>query len=394
MQQKKTIRDLSLRGSSVIMRVDFNVPLDQQGEVTDTTRIEKSLESISYLLEKGSRLILMSHLGRPKGMVVEKFSLKLVAKELSRLLSKRVEMAKDCIGEEVKTQVKKLREGEVLLLENLRFHKEEEKNDPQFAKELASLSDIYVNDAFGTAHRAHASTEGITQYLPSVAGFLMEKEIEHLTRLLSSPKRPFSAILGGAKLSTKLGVIESLLDQVDSLLLGGAMSYTFLRAQKKPIGKSLFEESFLEKSLQILDRAKEKGVNLVLPVDHWVSDRFDASAEAKLVQEIPDGFQGMDIGTKTLEIFQSTLQSARTVLWNGPLGVFELEPFSKGTMAIAQTLAQLSGVDTLVGGGDSVSAVQKTGLTEKFTHVSTGGGASLEFLEGKELPGVQALENR
>lgn len=391
---KKTVRDIGLRGKRVLMRVDFNVPLDENLNITDDARIRASLPTINYALENGAKLILMSHLGRPKGKVVKSMSLGPVARRLSQLLGRDVKMTDDCIGQKVKGEVDELKEGEVLLLENVRFHPEEEKNDEKFAQALANLGEIYVNDAFGTAHRAHASTEGVARFLPSVAGLLMEKEIEYLGKVLESPRRPFIAILGGAKVSDKIGVIENLLDKVDSLLIGGAMAYTFLKAKGKEVGDSLIEEDRIGLANDLLKRAEEKGVPFLLPVDHVIADKFSEEAKVKSSDGdvIPAGWRGMDVGEKAIQQFCEALQGAKTVLWNGPLGVFEMAPFSKGTERMASVLSELKAT-TIVGGGDSVAAISKLGLSERFTHVSTGGGACLEFLEGKVLPGLAALED-
>ncbi len=390
--KKKTVRDIELKEKRVLMRADFNVPLDENLNITDDTRVRASLPTIDYVLEKGAKLILMSHLGRPKGKVVQPMSLRPVSKRLSQLLGTEVRMGDDCIGQKVKRQVAELKEGEVLLLENVRFHPEEEKNDEKFAQALANLGEIYVNDAFGTAHRAHASTEGVARFLPSVAGLLMEKEIEYLGRALESPARPFVAILGGAKVSDKIGVIENLLDKVDTLIIGGAMAYTFLKAEEKEIGDSLIEENRIALAKDLLERAEEKGVPFLLPVDHVIADKFSEEAQVKTTEAdvIPSGWRGMDVGEKSIQQFSEAVQGAKTVLWNGPLGVFEMAPFSKGTERIAKVLSELKAI-TIIGGGDTVAAISRLGLSEHFTHISTGGGASLKFLEGKVLPGIAAL---
>ncbi|NLC46798.1 MAG: phosphoglycerate kinase [Firmicutes bacterium] len=392
---KLGLKDLDVKGKRVFVRADFNVPLDGD-RITDDTRIRSALPTIQYLLENDAKVILASHLGRPKGKVVEKYSLAPVAKHLSELLGRDVVKADDCIGPAVQELALKLQPGEVLLLENLRFHAEEEKNDPAFAKELASLAEVYVNDAFGTAHRAHASTAGIAAYLPAAAGFLLEKELKFLGEALENPQRPFVAILGGAKVSDKIGVIQNLLGKVDKLLIGGGMSYTFLKARGLEIGKSLLEADKMDLARQLEEEAKARGVELLLPVDVVVADEFSETANRKAVsvEEIPADWEGMDIGPKTIELFQKALAGAKTVVWNGPLGVFEMEPFSTGTKAIAEALANLTDATTIIGGGDSAAAVEQLGYADKITHISTGGGASLEFLEGKELPGVAALTSR
>lgn len=395
--KKKTISDVSLAGKRILMRVDFNVPL-KDGHVEDDTRLVGSLPSIQKVLADKGKLILMSHLGRPKGKPTAEFSLKPVAGRLAELLGKPVKMAPDCVGSEVEAMAASLKEGEVLLLENLRFHKEEEGNDPAFAKQLASLGDVFVNDAFGTAHRAHASTEGVTHYLPvSVAGLLIEKELKYLGEATANPKRPFVAILGGSKISGKIDVLENLLSKVDTVLVGGAMIFTFFKAEGLPVGNSLVEDDKLDLAKSILKKAKEKGVKLLLPTDVVVADKFDAAANTKIVSvgDIDDGWMGLDIGPETIDAYRSEVLSAKTVIWNGPMGVFEIEKFAKGTMEVAKALAEATnnGAITVIGGGDSASAIAKAGLEDKVTHVSTGGGASLEFLEGKELPGIAALNS-
>lgn len=392
---KKTVKDIVLKGKRVIMRADFNVPV-KNGEITDDTRIRAALPTVKYILDQdGTSLILMSHLGRPKGSVKPELSLKPVALRLKELLGVPVIMAPDCIGSDVLKMAKDLKAGEVMLLENLRFHPEEEKNDPAFAKELASMGDVFVNDAFGTAHRAHASTEGIAHDLPAVAGFLMEKEIKFLGGVLENPERPFVAIIGGAKVSTKIGVLKSLLKKATSIIIGGGMSYTFLKVQGHSIGNSLVENEFLKTAEDLLKNAKEVGVEIILPKDHLVASEFSKNAKAELVDsiDIPEGKIGMDIGPRTLESFKSLIANANTVVWNGPLGVFEFDNFANGTLEVARMVAACRGT-TVVGGGDSVAAVNKFGLADKINHVSTGGGASLEFLEGKELPGIKVLEEK
>ena len=389
---KKTVKDIDLKGNRVLSRVDFNVPL-KQGKITDDTRIRESLPTIRYILEqKGARLVLMSHLGRPKGGPSPEFCRKPVAERRGELLGRKVIMAGDCVGEEVERQSKALEEGQVLLLENVRFHKEEEANDAEFAKKLARLGDVYVNDAFGSAHRAHASTEGVAHHLPAVAGFLMEKEIRFLGGVLENPKKPFVAIIGGAKVSSKIAVLESLLPKVSSFIIGGGMAFTFLKAQGHPVGKSLVEDDLLDTARSLLAKARQQGVAVHLPVDHVVAAAFDekAAAEAAGTVDVPEGKMAMDIGPKSLTEFAQVIRGAQTVVWNGPLGVFEFPQFAKGTLEIAKVVAQCKGT-TVVGGGDSVAAVQQFGLADKLSHVSTGGGASLDFVSGKLLPGVEAL---
>ncbi len=391
---KKTIRDIDAAGKRVLMRVDFNVPMSD-GVITDDKRITAALPSIQYLLERGARLILMSHFGRPKGKPVDSMRMDPIAKHLANLLGQEVYKADDCVGEEAEKAAHALKDGEVLLLENTRFHAEEEKNDPEFAKKLAALGEIYVNDAFGAAHRAHASTEGVTQYLPAVSGFLMEKELEFLGGAIEDPKRPFVAILGGAKVKDKIAVIESLLEKVDTLIIGGGMAYTFLKAQGKEIGNSLLDEERLDYCRDIMERAAAKGVKLMLPVDFVVATEFAADAENKVVDAdgIPADWEGLDVGPKSTELFTAAVADAATVIWNGPMGVFEFDAFAKGTNAMANALAKSAAI-TVIGGGDSAAAVEKAGLAAKMDHVSTGGGASLEFLEGKVLPGVAALNDK
>ena len=393
---KKTVRDINPNGKRVIMRADFNVPMDENLNITDDSRILGALPTIQYLLGAGAKLILMSHLGRPKGEVNPKYSLAPVAKRLAELLNKPVKMAKDVIGEDAKKLVAELNDGDVMLLENLRFHKEEEANDDGFAKALASFGDIYVNDAFGTAHRAHASTEGVTRFIDtSVSGFLIEKELKFLGEAVENPERPFVAILGGAKVSDKIGVIENLLNKVDVLLIGGGMAYTFIKAMGGNIGKSLLEEDKIELAKSLLEKAKEKNVKLLLPVDTLIADDFnnDANTDVVKTSEIPDDWQGLDIGPETRELFAQEIVKAKTVVWNGPMGVFEMPTFAEGTKAIAKAMAECDGT-TIVGGGDSAAAVESMGFGDKISHISTGGGASLEFLEGKELPGVKALSDK
>lgn len=389
-----TIKDYDLKGKRVLARFDFNVPI-KEGVVTDDTRIVSALPTINYILEqKGTCLVIMSHLGRPKGKKDENFTLAPVAKRLEELLSRKVELANDVIGPEVKEKVNNLKSGEILLLENVRFYKEEELNDASFSKELASYGDVYVNDAFGTAHRAHASTEGVSHYLPSMAGFLIEKEVKFLAPLLESPEKPFVAIIGGAKVSSKITVLESLSKSCDTIVIGGAMAYTFLKVNNHTIGKSLLEEEYLEVAASFLKSAKEQGVNVILPVDHVCAENFDEKAPAIQVDstDIPDSLIGMDVGPKTLTLIEKAVKEAKTIVWNGPMGVFEFDNFANGTKEVAIMISESKGT-TVVGGGDSVAAVNKFNLSDKIDHVSTGGGASLEFLEGKILPGIKALEN-
>ncbi|MEG4068577.1 phosphoglycerate kinase [Microcoleus sp. Pol11C2] len=395
---KKTVANLSasdLSGKRVLVRADFNVPLDN-GNITDDTRIRAALPTIQDLASKGAKVILCSHFGRPKG-VTEKLRLTPVAKRLSELLGKEVKKTDDCIGDEVAATVAGMQDGDVLLLENVRFYPEEEANDPEFAKKLASVADLYVNDAFGTAHRAHASTEGVTKYLsPSVAGFLMEKELQYLGSAIDNPQRPLAAIIGGSKVSSKIGVIEKLLEKCDKLLLGGGMVFTFYKARGLNVGKSLVEEDKLELAKSLEAKAKERGVTFLLPTDVVVADKFaaDANTQTVSVESIPDGWMGLDIGPDSVKTFQDALADCKSVIWNGPMGVFEMEKFAVGTEGIAHSLAGLTktGTTTIIGGGDSVAAVEQLNLGEQMSHISTGGGASLELLEGKELPGVAALD--
>lgn len=386
---KKTVRDVEVRGKRVLVRCDFNVPLEGE-KITDDRRISEALPTIKFLLDGGAVVALVSHLGRPKGPTPE-FSLKPVAKRLSELLGKDVPLLSDCVGPEVEEAVKSAQPGDAILLENVRFHPEEEKNDPEFAKQLAAPFDLYVNDAFGTAHRAHASTEGVAHLLPGVAGFLIEKEISYLGRAVENPERPFVAIMGGSKVKDKIALIENLLPKVDKILIGGGMTYTFLKAQGKEIGKSILDSSSIEYAGRLLQEHADK---LVLPVDIITADKFgeDANTGVASVDEIPAELEGLDIGPKSREIFSAEIAKAGTVLWNGPVGVFELTPFMEGTKAVAEAMAASKGL-TIVGGGDSAAAVEKFDLADKMTHVSTGGGASLEFLEGKELPGIAALQD-
>ncbi|MFA5839131.1 MAG: phosphoglycerate kinase [Candidatus Margulisiibacteriota bacterium] len=395
---KKTVADIpvaSLAGKKVFVRCDFNVPLDEKQNITSDKRIKASLPTIKYLVEKGAIVILASHLGRPKGEVKNEFSLAPVQKSLSQLLGKEVRMTSDCIGSEVQKAVADLKNGDVLLLENLRFHKEEEKNDPAFAKQLASLADIFVQDAFGTVHRAHASTEGIAHDLPAYAGFLVEKELKFLGDALTNPKKPFIAIIGGAKISGKLEVLKNLLDKVDTLIIGGGMAYTFFKARGINVGTSIVEDDLMGEAKEILKAAIDKNVPLLLPIDHVVADKFDANANTQVVPRttIPEGWQGMDIGPETVIKFSNAIKDAKTIVWNGPMGVFEFDKFAVGTIGIAKAVAEATknGAISIIGGGDSASAVKKAGVADQMTHISTGGGASLEFLEGKPLPGVACL---
>ena len=392
---KKTVKDIDLKGKKVFVRCDFNVPMDKEQNITDNTRIVAALPTIKYLLEQNCKIILASHLGRPKGEVKPEFSLKPVAKELSRLLDKEVIMANDVIGEDATSKAANLKEGEIMLIENVRFHREETDNDPEFAKKLASMAEIFVNDAFGAAHRAHASTAGIADYLPAVSGFLIEKELTVLGNAINNPERPFMAILGGAKVSDKIGVIDSLLDKVDTLMIGGGMAYTFFKAQGYNVGNSLCEVDKVDLALEAMEKAKQKGVKLLLPVDTKVGKEFKPDTESKTVAwtEIPDDWEGFDIGEKTIAMFKEELKNAKTVIWNGPLGLFEFDQFAIGTNEIAKALSELDAT-TIIGGGDSGAAVEKAGLADKMTHISTGGGASLEFLEGKKLPGIECLQDK
>ncbi len=393
---KKTIEDIQVAGKKVLVRVDFNVPLSPEGKVADDKRIVAALPTIKYLLANNAKVILCSHLGRPKGEVNLKYSLAPVAERLAELLpDTRIVFAKDTIGESAKKAIAEMKDGEIVLLENTRFHKEEEKNDPAFAKALADLADIFVSDAFGTVHRAHASTAGVADYIPAVAGYLIGKELGIMGEALENPVRPFVAILGGAKVSDKIGVIKNLLAKCDSLIIGGGMAYTFFKAMGYEIGNSLLDADSIELAKELMAEAKERGVNFLLPVDTVVATEFSAEAEHKTVaaDEIPVGWQGLDIGPKTIELFRKTILDAKTVIWNGPMGVFEFPAFAVGTKAIAQACAECDGT-TIVGGGDSASAVKKLGFADKITHISTGGGASLEFLEGKVLPGVAVLNDK
>lgn len=392
---KKTIEDINVKDKKVFVRCDFNVPLDENQNITDDTRIVKALPTIKYLIENGAKVILASHLGRPKGERKEEFSLKPVAKRLSELLGLDVKMADDVIGDSVNILANSLQNGDVMLLENVRFYKEETENDSNFAKSLADLAEIYVNDAFGTAHRAHASTEGIAHYLPAVCGYLIQNEIEKIDGVISNPQRPFTAIIGGKKVSSKIAVLINLLDKVDNLIIGGGMAFTFFKSLGYEIGDSICEEDKLDVAKEILDKAKEKNVNLLLPIDNVVATEFDENAKYRVVDsdKIPSDMMGMDIGPKTVEKFNDVIKNSKTVIWNGPMGVFEMPTFAKGTNAVATALAD-SDATSIIGGGDSVAAVVGMGLADKMTHVSTGGGASLELMEGKELPGIAALQDK
>ena len=391
---KKTVADIDVAGKRVLVRCDFNVPL-KDGKITNENRIIGALPTIKFLIEHNAKVILCSHLGRPKGEFKPEFSLKPVAARLCELLGKNVAMASDVIGDDAKKKVSEMADGDVVLLENVRYHAEETKNDAAFAKELASLADVYVNDAFGAAHRAHASTAGVTAYIPGVAGFLIEKEISIMGKALENPEKPFVAILGGAKVSDKIGVIENLIDKVDTLIVGGGMAYTFIKAQGGQIGNSLCEMDKLDLALELLEKAKAKGVKLLLPVETVCVQEFNNDAPSKIVSimEIPDGWEGVDIGPKSIDLFAGEIKNAKTVIWNGPMGVFEMPNFAVGTKAIAKAVAEADAV-TIIGGGDSAAAVTQLGYADKMTHISTGGGASLEFLEGKVLPGIDCLQDK
>ncbi len=392
---KKSVEDIDVAGKKVIVRCDFNVPQDDTGRITDDKRIVASLQTIKYLLDKKAAVILCSHLGRPKGQVNPKYSLKPVAERLTELLGQEVKLAGDVIGDSAKALAAALKPGEAMLLENVRFHKEEEKNDPAFAKELASLAEVYVNDAFGTAHRAHATTAGLADYLPAACGFLINKEISIMGKALADPARPFVAILGGAKVSDKIGVINNLIEKCDTIIIGGGMSYTFMKAMGKQIGTSLCEDDKLDLAKGLLEKAEQKGVQLLLPIDTVCADHFAADAEPKTFDagSLPADMMGLDIGPKTIELFSESLKDAGTVVWNGPMGVFEFDAFAVGTKAIAKAIAGSNAV-SIIGGGDSAAAVEKLGFANRMTHISTGGGASLEFLEGLELPGIACLMDK
>ncbi|MFP7734179.1 phosphoglycerate kinase [Priestia aryabhattai] len=392
---KKTLKDIDVKGKRVFCRVDFNVPM-KDGKVTDETRIRAAIPTIQYLVEQGAKVILASHLGRPKGEVVEELRLNAVAERLQALLGKDVAKADEAFGKEVKKTIDGMSEGDVLVLENVRFYPGEEKNDPELAKAFAELADVYVNDAFGAAHRAHASTEGIAHHIPAVAGFLMEKELDVLSKALSNPERPFTAIVGGAKVKDKIGVIDHLLDKVDNLIIGGGLSYTFIKALGHEVGKSLLEEDKVELAKSFMEKAKKNGVNFYMPVDVVVADDFsnDANTQVVSIENIPSDWEGLDAGPKTREIYADVIKNSKLVIWNGPMGVFELDTFANGTKAVAEALAEATDTYSVIGGGDSAAAVEKFDLADKMSHISTGGGASLEFMEGKELPGVVALNDK
>ncbi|MGA4718716.1 phosphoglycerate kinase [Fictibacillus nanhaiensis] len=392
---KKSVRDIDLKGKVVFCRVDFNVPM-KDGNITDETRINAALPTIKYLTEQGAKVLLASHLGRPKGQVVEELRLTPVAERLSELLGKEVVKTDEAYGEEVEKAVANLEEGGVILLENVRFYPGEEKNDPELAQKFAALADVYVNDAFGAAHRAHASTEGIAKHLPAVSGLLMEKELEVLGKALSNPDRPFTAIIGGAKVKDKIDVIDNLLDKVDNLIIGGGLGYTFIKALGHDVGKSLLEEDKIETARGFMEKAKEKGVNFLIAEDVLVADDFSKDANTKVVaiDSIPSDWEGLDIGTKTIEKYVKVIKESKLVIWNGPMGVFEIDAFANGTRSVANALAEATDTYSVIGGGDSAAAVEKFGLADKMSHISTGGGASLEFMEGKELPGVVALNDK
>ena len=392
---KKTVKDIDLKGKKVLVRCDFNVPMDESKNITDNTRIVAALPTIKYLLENNCAVILSSHLGRPKGEFNEKYSLKPVAEELSKLLGKEVIMAKDVIGEDATKKAKELQPGQIMLLENVRFHREETDNDPEFAKKLASMAEIFVSDAFGAVHRAHASTAGVAKYLPAVAGFLIEKELKFLGNAVENPERPFVSILGGSKVSDKIGVIDKLLEKVDVLLIGGGMAYTFYKAMGHKVGNSICEDDKIELAKELMERAKTKNVKMLLPIDNKLGKEFSATTETRYAnrEEIPDGWEGLDIGPKTIELYTEELKKAKTVIWNGTVGVAEFDLFREGTDALAKVVASLDAT-TIIGGGDTAAAIRKAGVADKMTHISTGGGASLEFLEGKKLPGIECLEEK
>lgn len=390
---KKTVKDIDLKDKKVLVRCDFNVPMDENKVITDNRRIVAALPTINYLLEQNCKVILCSHLGRPKGEFKKEFSLAPVATELSKQLQKPVIMAKDVIGEDAKNKAQNLKNGEVMLLENVRFHREETDNDPEFSKALASMAEVFVNDAFGTAHRAHASTEGVAKFLPAVSGFLIEKELRFLGDALSNPERPLVSILGGSKVSDKIGVIDSLLEKVDVLLIGGGMAYTFYKALGLTVGNSICEDDKIDLAKELMEKAKSKGVKMLLPIDNKLGKEFSPNTETMIVnrEEIPDGWEGLDIGPKTIKLYSEELKKAKTVIWNGTVGVAEFELFATGTNSLAKVLAEIPNCVTIIGGGDTAAAVNLAGVADKMSHVSTGGGASLEFIEGKKLPGIEAL---
>ncbi len=392
---KKSVKDVELKGKVVFCRVDFNVPMSE-GKVTDDTRIRAALPTIQYLMEQGAKVLLASHLGRPKGKAVEEMRLTAVAKRLSELLGRDVKKTDEAYGDTVKAEIATMQDGDVLLLENVRFYPGEEKNDPELAKAFAELADLYVNDAFGAAHRAHASTEGIAHHLPAVSGFLMEKELDVLGKALSNPERPFTAIIGGAKVKDKIGVIDNLLEKVDNLIIGGGLAYTFVKAQGHEIGQSLLEEDKIDLAKSFMKKAEEKGVKFYMPVDAVIAKEFAKDAESKVVaiEEIPSDWQALDIGPKTAELYRDVIKDSKLVIWNGPMGVFEFDKFAGGTKAVAEALAEATDTYSVIGGGDSAAAVEKFNLADKMSHISTGGGASLEFMEGKALPGVVALNDK
>ena len=392
---KKTVRDIDIKNKKVLVRCDFNVPYNENRVITDNRRIVAALPTIKYLLDNNCKVILCSHLGRPKGQVKPEFSLDIVAKELSRLLDKEVKLAADVVGESAQKLTSEMKNGDIVLLENVRFEPGEEKNDVELSKKLASLAEVYVNDAFGTAHRAHSSTTGVAEFLPAVSGFLIEKELQFLGEPLKNPERPFMAIIGGKKVSDKIGPIEALLEKVDVLMIGGAMAYTFFKSMGYGVGKSFCELDKVDLAKEIMEKAKSKGVKLMLPVDTKVGKEFDLNTESKIVKcsEIPDDWEGFDIGTETIKLYSEELKNAKTVIWMGPLGLFEFDQFAVGTNSIANVLANIDAVK-IVGGGDSAAAIEKAGLSDKFTHISTGGSASLEFIEGKKLPGIEALQDK
>ncbi|MCD7035714.1 phosphoglycerate kinase [Metabacillus sp. GX 13764] len=392
---KKSVKDVDLKGKTVFCRVDFNVPMNE-GSITDDTRIRAALPTIQYMIEQGAKVLLASHLGRPKGQVVEELRLNAPAKRLQELLGKDVKKLDEAYGDSVKSEISSMQEGDVILLENVRFYPGEEKNDPELAKQFAELADVFVNDAFGAAHRAHASTAGIAEHIPAVAGFLMEKELEVLGKALSTPERPFTAIIGGAKVKDKIGVIDHLLDKVDNLIIGGGLAYTFIKALGHNVGKSLLEEDKVELAKSFMEKAKKNGVNFYMPIDVVVADDFsnDANTQIVAIDSIPEDWEGLDAGPKSREVYEEVIKKSKLVIWNGPLGVFELDAFANGTKAVAEAMAAAEDTYTVIGGGDSAAAVEKFGYADKMDHISTGGGASLEFMEGKELPGVVALNDK